>query len=129
MKSTVRSISSGRPSSSKPVFHSSPSRLPDLYNVAHTHPDLVHPDLLYCAQTEEIEAREIPQRAGNRESDLINGANSVLASVSAVLIAMNIGISSAFWSGFTFYAIAVCAYVWARKTASILGADGPKQWL
>src|SRR5262252_1150182 len=56
MKSTVRSISSGRPSSSKPVFHSSPSRLPDLYNVAHTHPDLVHPDLLYCVQNEEIEA-------------------------------------------------------------------------
>jgi hypothetical protein len=46
----------------------------------------------------------------------VNGAASVFASVLAVMIDMNIGISSSFWSGFTFYAFALCAYLWASKT-------------
>jgi hypothetical protein len=46
----------------------------------------------------------------------VNGAASVFASVLAVMINMNIGISRSFWSGFTFYAFALCAYLWASKT-------------
>jgi hypothetical protein len=46
----------------------------------------------------------------------INGAASVFASVLAVMIAMNLGISISFWTGLTFYAIAFCAYLWASKS-------------
>jgi predicted membrane-bound spermidine synthase len=42
----------------------------------------------------------------------INGAASICASIVAMLIAMNYGISSAYWSGFFCYVIAVAAYAW-----------------
>jgi F0F1-type ATP synthase assembly protein I len=42
----------------------------------------------------------------------INGAASICASIVAMLIAMNWGISSAYWSGFFCYVIAVGAYAW-----------------
>jgi hypothetical protein len=54
----------------------------------------------------------------------INGAASVFASVLAVMIAMNVGISSSFWIGFSFYAVAFCAYLWASKTDSIAALAG-----
>jgi hypothetical protein len=42
----------------------------------------------------------------------INGAGSVLASVLAVVIAMSLGISTAYWIGTAFYAIAIGAFAW-----------------
>jgi hypothetical protein len=42
----------------------------------------------------------------------MNGAASICASVLAVFIAMNAGISVTFWSGFGWYAFASGAYVW-----------------
>jgi len=56
----------------------------------------------------------------------INGAASVFASVLAVMIDMNIGISSSFWSGLSFYAIAFCAYLWASKTIRAESLHDPK---
>jgi hypothetical protein len=44
----------------------------------------------------------------------INGATSVCASVIAVAIAMNWGISTSFWAGFASYVIAVVAFVQTR---------------
>ncbi len=43
----------------------------------------------------------------------MNGAASICASILAMLIAMNAGISAAFWSGFCCYVAAFCAYLWA----------------
>jgi hypothetical protein len=45
----------------------------------------------------------------------INGASSVLASVMAVVIAMELGISTSFWSGAASYAVAVGAFAWACR--------------
>lgn len=42
----------------------------------------------------------------------INGATSICASILAMAIAMNAGISIAFWTGFWCYAVAVGAYFW-----------------
>jgi predicted membrane-bound spermidine synthase len=42
----------------------------------------------------------------------MNGAASICASVLAMLIAMNAGISVTFWSGFSWYAVAFGAYLW-----------------
>lgn len=57
----------------------------------------------------------------------INGATSVCASVLAVTMALNTGISKVFWTGFGCYAIALGAFVWAgraipRSRATELGA-------
>lgn len=43
----------------------------------------------------------------------INGATSVCASVLAVVVAMNWGIATAFWAGFSCYVVAFVAFVWA----------------
>jgi hypothetical protein len=40
----------------------------------------------------------------------INGAASICASILAMAIAMNAGISIAFWAGFGCYAVAVSVY-------------------
>jgi hypothetical protein len=45
----------------------------------------------------------------------INGATSVCASVLAVVISMNSGISSSFWVGFASYAVAFAAFACANK--------------
>ncbi len=45
----------------------------------------------------------------------INGATSVVASVSAVAIALAWGISTVFWVGFFFYVVAVIALFWMIK--------------
>lgn len=42
----------------------------------------------------------------------INGAASICSSILAMAIAMNAGISTAFWTGFWCYAVAVGAYFW-----------------
>jgi hypothetical protein len=47
----------------------------------------------------------------------INGAASVFGSVLAVMIAMNLGISTSFWFGMTCYVVAFCAYLFAIKRA------------
>jgi hypothetical protein len=46
----------------------------------------------------------------------MNGAASVLASVLAIVIAMNAGISASFWTGFTCYLLAVGGMIWALRT-------------
>lgn len=43
----------------------------------------------------------------------INGATSVCASVIAVVIALNSGISASFWTGFSCYIIAFLTFIWA----------------
>jgi spermidine synthase len=43
----------------------------------------------------------------------VNGATSVLASVFAVVIALAVGISAAFWTGVLFYTTALTAFAWA----------------
>jgi hypothetical protein len=56
----------------------------------------------------------------------INGATSVCGSVLAVVIALNAGISAAFWTGFAFYAMACGAFAWAsRRIPSRLTASRP----
>jgi len=45
----------------------------------------------------------------------INGATSVCASVIAVVIALNSGISASFWTGFACYAAALAAFIWASR--------------
>lgn len=45
----------------------------------------------------------------------MNGAASICASILAMLIAMNSGISAAFWSGSCCYVVAFCAYLWAVR--------------
>jgi hypothetical protein len=46
----------------------------------------------------------------------INGAASICASILAMAIAMNAGISIAFWTGFGCYAIAVSVYFWVSSS-------------
>ena len=46
----------------------------------------------------------------------MNGAASVLASVLAIVIAMNAGISASFWTGFSCYVVAVGGMLWALRT-------------
>lgn len=46
----------------------------------------------------------------------INGATSVCASVLSVVLAMNWGISTAFWLGFFCYVLAFTAFVWANRS-------------
>lgn len=41
----------------------------------------------------------------------INGATSVCASVFAIIVAINFGVSATFWTGVTFYVIALFAYI------------------
>ena len=59
--------------------------------------------------------------AANRSASLapwlwgINGATSVCASVLAVVIALNSGISASFWSGFLCYFVSLIAFVFASK--------------
>ena len=48
----------------------------------------------------------------------INGATSVCASVVAVVIALNSGISASFWTGFACYAAAFVAFVWISRRRS-----------
>jgi hypothetical protein len=45
----------------------------------------------------------------------INGATSVCASVIAVVIALNSGISASFWTGFACYCAALVAFVWISR--------------
>ncbi len=45
----------------------------------------------------------------------INGATSIFGSILAVMIAMNWGIASSFWTGFACYAVAFTAYFWATR--------------
>ncbi len=42
----------------------------------------------------------------------VNGAMSVLASVVAIVIALNSGISASFWTGFAWYTLAVAAFLY-----------------
>jgi len=46
----------------------------------------------------------------------INGAMSVLASVLAVAISINSGISTSFWTGFGCYVVALLAILWVKKS-------------
>jgi hypothetical protein len=45
----------------------------------------------------------------------INGATSVCASVFAVAIALNSGISATFWTGFSCYVVAFFSYIWTIR--------------
>lgn len=54
----------------------------------------------------------------------INGAASICGSVLAVAVAMNAGIASTFWTGFTCYIVAFAAYLWARQR-NIVSAERP----
>jgi len=45
----------------------------------------------------------------------INGATSVCASVLAIAIALSMGISATFWSGFVCYGAALAAFLWASR--------------
>lgn len=47
-----------------------------------------------------------------------NGAASVFASVLAVVLALNWGISTAFWIGLIFYIIILSSLIWIRKNSS-----------
>jgi hypothetical protein len=49
----------------------------------------------------------------------INGATSVLASVLAVVIAMAVGISAAFWTGVAAYVLALCAFLLIPRRLSV----------
>jgi hypothetical protein len=49
----------------------------------------------------------------------INGATSVCASVLAVVVAINAGISASFWFGFTCYAVAFVAFLWASRREGV----------
>jgi hypothetical protein len=51
----------------------------------------------------------------------VNGAASICASILAMGIAMNWGISAAFWTGFWCYSIASVAYCWAAFTRRNVG--------
>jgi hypothetical protein len=59
--------------------------------------------------------------ASNRSASLtpwlwgINGATSVCASVIAVVIALNSGISASFWTGFACYCAALVTFVWMSR--------------
>ena len=46
----------------------------------------------------------------------MNGSTSVLASVVAIVIAMNAGISASFWTGCVCYLVAAAGMVWALRT-------------
>ncbi len=48
----------------------------------------------------------------------INGAASVCASVLAIAIALNSGISASFWAGVTCYLVATLAFLWATRRQS-----------
>jgi hypothetical protein len=41
----------------------------------------------------------------------VNGATSVCGSVLVVVIALNLGIAAAFWTGFFCYGVAFCAFL------------------
>jgi hypothetical protein len=43
----------------------------------------------------------------------------VCASVLAVVIAMNSGISSSFWTGFGAYMVAMLAFLWASRREAV----------
>lgn len=45
----------------------------------------------------------------------MNGATSVLASVLAIVVAMNAGITVSFWTGFACYVVAVAGMLWAIR--------------
>ena len=47
----------------------------------------------------------------------INGATSICGSVLAVVISMNSGISSSFWTGFWCYTLSFCAYLWVVRSS------------
>ena len=47
----------------------------------------------------------------------VNGATSVVASVLAVVIAMESGISTSFWTGVASYLVAAAAFVLAARPA------------
>jgi hypothetical protein len=47
-----------------------------------------------------------------------NGATSVCASVLAVVIALNWGISTSFWTGFSCYVVAFLAFLWSSRRTS-----------
>jgi hypothetical protein len=51
----------------------------------------------------------------------INGANSVCASVLAVVISLYAGISAAFWTGVVCYAVAGSAFLWSSRGANESG--------
>ena len=54
----------------------------------------------------------------------LNGAASVLASVLGVVIALTWSISTAFWSGWLCYVIALLAFVRAESGAPGVGSHG-----
>jgi len=45
----------------------------------------------------------------------INGSMSVCASVLSIVIALSMGISASFWTGFVFYCLALLSFTWAGK--------------
>jgi hypothetical protein len=49
----------------------------------------------------------------------LNGAASVLASVVAFLIVLGWGITTAFWTGFACYSVALASYLWAVRGDSL----------
>jgi hypothetical protein len=55
----------------------------------------------------------------------VNGAASICASILAMAIAMNAGISAAFWTGFSCYCIAFAAYCWAAFLRRSLSPPKP----
>jgi len=59
----------------------------------------------------------------------INGATSICASVLAVAIAMNAGISRSFWAGFCCYAFACAAFLWAAFPGTELSGKNREQKL
>ena len=50
----------------------------------------------------------------------VNGAASICSSILAMVIAMNLGISAAFWSGFCCYCVALLAYCSVTFTSIVL---------
>jgi len=52
----------------------------------------------------------------------VNGATSVCGSVLAVMVSLGSGISACFWTGFSFYSLALCAFACAGWQA-IQGFD------
>jgi hypothetical protein len=49
----------------------------------------------------------------------LNGATSVMASVVAFLIVLGSGVSTAFWTGFACYTVALASYLWTVRGKSV----------
>ena len=53
----------------------------------------------------------------------VNGATSVCGSVLAVIVSLGAGISSCFWAGFSFYALAFVAFAWGVRRLNLTVTD------